>query len=158
MRIRALFPKLASLFGLVEQAFWRMPFVTEWSGASSFEAILARQSSHFPTWASASRTSGSRRISHTLLRRRSRRRIWLCRFCTLLQIVSETAIVSFRRLPVSFPLPSISWNSLYTLFCSLILDHGVCPIISVSGFKILISNFLLDTSLHHSFQSVIIRS
>ena len=58
MRIRALFPEPASIFGLVEQAFWRMPFFTEWVGASSFEVIIARQSSHFPTWASASRTSG----------------------------------------------------------------------------------------------------
>ena len=60
MRIRALFPKSASIFGLVEQAFWRMPFFTEWSGTSSFEVILARQSSHFPT-----KTSGSRFIFHS---------------------------------------------------------------------------------------------
>ena len=68
------------------------------------------------------------------------------------------AIVSFHTLPVGFPLPTISKNSLYTLFCSLILDHGVLLKISTSGQKILISNFLLDTSLHHSFRSVIIRS
>ena len=79
-------------------------------------------------------------------------------FCTLLDIVSETAIVSFRTLPVGFPLPTISKNSLYTLFCSLILDHGVLLIISISASKILISNILLNTSFHHSFQSVIIRS
>ena len=30
MRIRPLFPKSASILGLVEQAFWRMPFFTEW--------------------------------------------------------------------------------------------------------------------------------
>ena len=108
MRKRALFSKTASTLGLVEQAFWRMPFFTEWSGASSFEVILARQSSHFPTWASASRTSGSRCISHILLRRRSRRRFRLCWFCTLIRIVSETAIVSFRTLPCTFPLPTIS--------------------------------------------------
>ena len=95
VQIRSLFPKPASILRLVEQAFWRMPFFTEWSGASSFEVILARQSSHFPTWASASRTSGSRCNFHTLLRRRSRRRILLCRFCTLIDLVSETAIVSF---------------------------------------------------------------
>ena len=108
MRTRALFSKSAPILGLVEQAFWRMPLFTEWSGASSFEVILARQSSHFPTWASASVTSGSRCISHTLPRWRSRRRIRLCRFCTLIEIVPETAIVSFRTLPVSFPLPTIS--------------------------------------------------
>ena len=36
MRIRALFPKSASILGLVEQAFWRIPLYTEWSGASPF--------------------------------------------------------------------------------------------------------------------------
>ena len=46
----------------------------------------------------------------------------------------------------------------FVLFCSLILDHGVLLKIPTSGPKVLISNFLLDTSLHHSFQSVIIRS
>ena len=66
--------------------------------------------------------------------------------------LSSTAIVSFRTLPVGFPLPTISKNSLYTLFCSLILDHGVLLKISISAPKILISNFLLDTSFHQSFQ------
>ena len=35
-------------------------------------------------------------------------RIRLCRFCTLIHIVRETAIVSFRTLPVGLPLPTIS--------------------------------------------------
>ena len=78
-------------------------------------------------------------------------------FSTLIDIVAETAIVSFHTLPVGFPLPTISKNSLSTLFCPLILDHGVLLKISISRPKILISNFLLNTSLHHSFQSVIIR-
>ena len=47
---------------------------------------------------------------------------------------------------------------LATLFRSLILDHGVLLIISISGPRILISNVLIDTSLHHSFQSVLVRS
>ena len=72
--------------------------------------------------------------------------------------MAETAIVSFHTLPVGFPLPTISKNSLYTLFCSLILDHGVLLKISIPDPKILISNFMLDSSFHHSFQSVIIRS
>ena len=79
-------------------------------------------------------------------------------FSTLVNIVAETAIVSSRTMPVELPLPTISKNSLYTLFCPLILDHGVLLIISISGAKILISYVLLDTSLHHSFQSVMIRS
>ena len=72
-------------------------------------------------------------------------------------IVAETAIVPFHTLPVGFPLPTISKNPLYTLFCSLILDHGVLLKISASGPKILFSNFLLDASLHHSFQSVTVK-
>ena len=79
-------------------------------------------------------------------------------FPRLFDIVAETAIVSFHTLPVGFPLPTNSKNSLYTLFYSLTLDHGDLLKISTSGPKLLISNFLLDTSLHHSFQSVIIRS
>ena len=81
-----------------------------------------------------------------------------CVIFPLINIVTETTIVSFRTLPVGFPLPTISKNSLYTLFCSLILDHGVSFIISISGPKILISYFLLDTSFHHCLQSVTIRS
>ena len=80
MHIGALFPKSASILRLVEQAFRRMPFFTEWSGASSFEVILAGQSSHSSTGASASWTSGSRRISLILLRRRARRKIRLRHF------------------------------------------------------------------------------
>ena len=106
----------------------------------------------------SSGTSGSRWFSLILLHERIRRRIWWWTFPTLIQIVAETAIVSFHTLPVGFPLPTISKNSLYTLFCSLILDHGVLLKISISVPKILISHFLLDTSLHHSFQSVTIRS
>ena len=53
-------------------------------------------------------------------------------FCTLIHIVTETEIVSFRTLPVGFPLPTISKSSLFTLFCPLILDHGGSLIISVS--------------------------
>ena len=133
-----------------------MPFFTEWSCASSFEVILAQQSSHFPTWTSASRTLGSRCIFHILLRGRSWRRVRLCRFCMLIHIVSETAIVSFRTLPVSFPSPTISWTSLFTLFYPLIVGHGACFKISISGFKILRAQIVLDTSFYHCLQSVII--
>ena len=154
MRIRALFPKSASILRLVEQAFWRMPFFYRMNWCK----FLSGPSRHPSTGTSSSGTSDSRRISLILPRRRARRRIRLCLFCTFTDIVTETALVSFRTLPVGFPLPTISKNSLYTLFCSLILDHGVLLKISTSGPKILISNFLLDTSLHHSFQSVIIKS
>ena len=107
MCIRAVFSKSASILGLAEQAFWRMPFFTEWIGASSFEVILARPSplGLLPL--------GLRVLDafHILLRRRSWRRVRLCQFCTLIDIVTETASVSFRTLPVGFPLPTISNNS-----------------------------------------------
>ena len=51
-------------------------------------------------------------------------------------LVSETAIVSIRTLPVSFPLPTISKTSLFTLFCPLILDHGVCLKSFISGSEV----------------------
>ena len=79
-------------------------------------------------------------------------------FSTLIDIVAATANVYSRTLPVGFPLPTISKNSLYTLFCPLILDDGVSFITSIPGAKIIISHVLLDTSFHHRFQSVITRS
>ena len=154
----ALFPKSTTTLCLVEQAFWRVPFFTKWVIASSSKVILARSSWHSIAGTLTSGTSGPRWFSLILPHERIRRRIWWWTFPTLIHIVAETAIVSFHPLPVGFPLPTISKNSLYTLFCSLILDHGVPLKISNSAPKILFSNFLLDTSLHQSFQSVIIRS
>ena len=68
--------------------------------------------------------------------------------------------ISWRKLQVSpfthCPLVSHCQQSPRILctrcFCSLILDHGVLLKISISVPKILISNLLLDTSFHHSFQ------
>ena len=150
---RALFPKTATILVLVEQAFRRMPSFAGWVIASSSEVILARPSRHSAAGAFTSGTSGPRWFSLTLLHERILRRIWWWTFPTLIHIVAETAIVSFHTLPVGFPLPTISKNSLYTLFCPLILDHGVLLKIFASGSKVLISNFLLNTSLHQSFQS-----
>ena len=74
--------------------------------------------------------------SHSAAWERTRRRIRLFHFFSpRINIGAETAIVFFRTLPVGFPLPTISKNSLFTLFCPLILDQGVSFIISVSGFK-----------------------
>ena len=115
-------------------------------GASSFEVILAGPSRHSTTGTLSSGTSGSRPLSLILQHERIWRRIRLCHFCTFIDIVAETAIVSFHTLPVGFPLPTISKNSLSTLFRPWILDYGVSFIISVSGAKILISYILLDTS------------
>ena len=82
-------------------------------------------------------------------------------FYTLIDVVVETAIVSFHTLSVELSHCQQSPRILCTrcfFFCSLILDHGVLLIISISDPKILISNILLNTSLHHSFQSVMNRS
>ena len=82
-------------------------------------------------------------FSLILLHERIRRRIWWCNFSTLIHFVSETAIVSFHTLPVGFPLPTVSKNSLHTLFCSLILGQGVLLNSSIYAPKILISNEIL---------------
>ena len=139
MRIRALFAKSATALGLVEQAFWRVPFFTKSVFVSSFEVILAGPSRHSTSGTLSSGTSGSRRFSFILLHERIRRWIRLCHFCTFIDIVTETAIVSFRALPVGFLLPTTSKNSLSTLFSPLILYHGVSFIISVSGSKVPVS-------------------
>ena len=110
-------PNRQQLFFFVEQAFWRMPPFTEWVIASSFEVILARPSRHSTGGGFTSGTSGPRWFSLTLLHERILRRIWWWTFSTLIDIVAETAIVSFHTLPVGFPLRTISKNSLYKLFC-----------------------------------------
>ena len=117
---------------------------TEWVDASSFKVILARPSLQdyrniFSTGTFSSGTSGSRRFSHILLHERIRRRIRLCHFCTLINIVTILQLSPSEHCPLTFPLPTISNNSLSTLFCPLILDHGVSFIISTSGSKVLVS-------------------
>ena len=115
--IRALSPKPATTLDLVEQA---------WPSIHSTAGTLT------------SGTSGPRWFSLILPHERIRRRIRLCHFSTLIGIVAETAVVSSGTLPVELPLPTISKNSLYTLFYPMILDQGVSFIISISGSKILI--------------------
>ena len=61
---------------------------------------------------------------------------------------------SFHTLPVGFPLPTISKNSLYTLFCPLILDHGVLLKISASGPKVHISMEEIQYAWHVIFQTL----
>ena len=141
MCIRALFLKSATTLRLLEQAFWRVPLFTQKVDASSFEVILARSSIHFTTGISSSGTSSSRCFSLILLHDGIRKRFRLCHFSTLINIVTETAIIYSTTLHVGLPLPTISKNSLYMLFCSWILDHGISFIISISG-----ANFLFRIS------------
>ena len=46
-------------------------------------------------------------------------------FCTLLAIMTETAIVSFRTLPTGLPLPTITVSYVNTTLFPLILDLHV---------------------------------
>ena len=157
MRIRALFSKSASNLRLAEQAFWRMPFFTEWVGASSFKVILAGLSRHSSTGTLASGTSGSRWFSLILPRGRTRRRIMLCRFCTLIDIVTETAIVFFRTLPVGLPLPTISQD----FFVHAVLPSDSWTRRSFHNFLFWLKNsWFVDSAryFYHCFQSVIFRS
>ena len=64
-----------------------------------------------------SKTLGSRCISLILPRRSARRRGRLCRFCTHIDIVTETACVSFRRLSVGFSIA----NNLLDFFVRAVL-------------------------------------
>ena len=63
-------------------------------------------------------------------------------FTTLIHIVAETTIVSFHTLPVGFPLPTISKNSLYTLFC----PPDSWPTAFFSTFPFLLPKFLFRIS------------
>ena len=121
-----------------------MPSFTKWVTASSSKVILARPSRHSTTGAFTSGTSGPRWFSLTLLHERILRRIWWWTFPRLIHIVAKTSIVSFHTLPVGFPLPTISKNSLHTLYCSLNLDHGVLLKIPTSASKILNFEFPMD--------------
>ena len=104
-------------FGLVEQAFWRMPLFKEWIGASSWDVNLAGASRHSTTGTLASGTSDSRCSSFTLsvAWKNSVTDSGVSFFCRFIDIVTETAIVSFRTLHVGFPIAK----------CLQVLDHGV---------------------------------
>ena len=97
---------------------------------------LARQSNHFPTWPSATGTSVWFWMHF------SQSAAWknLEKFGC---VVFARLFTSSRKttLPVRFPLPTISWSSLFTLFCPLILDQGAC-------FKIpfVVSKLFVDTA------------
>ena len=156
MCVWALFPKPTTTLGLVEQAFWRVPFFTKWVIASSSEVILRGHRDILPLGLLPLGLRGSRRFSFILLHERIWRRIWWCLFARLLTSWRKLQLSPSEHCPLAFHCQQISKNALSTLFCPLILDQGVLLIISISVTKIVISNVLLDTSFHHSFQSVII--
>ena len=119
------FDKPTTILGLAEQPFWRMPLSQH--ELVDCRAIETFHRSDFYLWDFGSSNAF---------------RSFCCMqefgdgfdgaiFTTLIEIVAEIAIVSFHTLPVGFPLPTISKNSLFTLFCPWISDHGVSFIISV---------------------------
>ena len=130
--IRALFPKTSNHSWSCRTSILEGATFHKMSYCKFFKAILAKPSRDPTTGTSSSGTSGSRCFSLILLHERIRRRIRLCHLATLKNIVAETAIVSFRTLPVGFLLPTVSKNSLSTLFCPLIIDHSACFKISIS--------------------------
>ena len=154
----ALFTKPTTTLGLVEHAFWRVPFFTKWVIANSSKVILARPSRRSTTGTSASGTSGPRWFSLILLHERIRRRIWWCHIPRLL--------ISWRKLQLSpfthCPLASHCQQS-PRILCTRCFVPWFLTTAFLSKFPFLIPKFLFRiscsiTSLHHSFQSVIIRS
>ena len=117
---RGLFPQSASIFGLVEQALQRMPFFTEWV-VRSFQVIFCTAVEPFSHLGFCFQDFWFSMHFHILLRRISWRKIRLCRFCTIILIVSETASVSIRKLPVSCP------NNLLDFFVHAVLPFDSWP-------------------------------
>ena len=156
MRIRALFTKSTTTLGLVEQAFWRVPLFTKWVVASSFEVILQAIET-FYHWDSCLWDFGfSTDFSHSAAWENWGERFGCFIFARL--------FISWRKLQLSpfthCPLVSIA-NNLQEFFVHAVLfpDKWKKAFFSKFPFlfpKFLLWNFLLDTSLHHSFQSVII--
>ena len=155
-----IFPKPTTALGLVEQAFRRVPFFTKWvickflwsNPCKIIEDVL-------PLGTSTSGTSGSRWFSLILPHERILRRIWWWTFSTLIHIVDGNCNCLLSHTVRWFPIT----NNLQEFFVHAVLFPDSWPRRSSQNFpllapKILISNFLLDTSFHHSFQSVIIRS
>ena len=156
MRVGALFSKSTSILGLVEQTHWKMPFFTEWIVASSFERILLKPSIH----STAVLPLGLLVLDAFLSFYRVKELGEGFDF-----VIYVRLLISWRKLqlspsehcPLAFLRPTISWSFLFSLLCPLILNHDVGLISSISGFKILNSYILLDTSFHHRLQSLIIK-
>ena len=122
-----------------------------------FDVISARLSRQLPRWTPASETLSYRCTSTIFFCHwfRGRSGLWH-RFWTLIFIVPETTIISFRTLPLCFPLPAFSWFSFNTTLIPAILCH--CSFFNplISGLKVSWSEFLIYASHHHCFQSLII--
>ena len=103
--------------------------------------MLARPSRRSTTRTSPSGTSGSRWFSLILLHERIRRRIWWCNFSTLINIVAETTIVSFRALPVR-----LTSQQSPRILCTRCLAPWFLTTAFFSKFPFLIPKFLFRIS------------
>ena len=122
------------------------------------KVILARPSRRSPTGTSTSGTSGSRWVfAHSAAWKNSETDL----------MVNFSHASSYRGGNYNCLLSHIArWfpiaNNLQEFFVHAVLFPNYWPRRSSQNFhfwlKVLISNFFFDTSLHHSFQSVIIRS
>ena len=130
----------------------------KWVIASSSKVILARPSRHSATRTFTSGTSGPRWFSLILLHERIRRRIWWCIFFHAYSYRGGNCNCLLSNTARLFPIVNNLQECFLHAVLFLIIDHGVLLQISIAAPKILISNFLLDTSFHQSFQSVIVRS
>ena len=152
----ALFPKPTTTLGLVEQAFWRVPPFTKWVLASSFWGNPCKAIETFFHWDSCHWDFGfSTQFSHSAAWKTSEKD----------SALSFLHAYSYRDGNCNCLLYNTArWlstaNNLLEFFVHAVsmLDHGGCFIISICGLKILHSQILLDTFLHHCLQSVIIRS
>ena len=151
-------PNLHPAHRFVPRTFWGMPLFTRRIRASTFQMVPAWHAIESPRRASASRTFRFYWMFHKLWFRMFWRRSGLSpRFGTLICIVPEAAIVSFRTLPYGFPLPTITLSPKNMTLFPLILDQHVWFNSPVSGFKIPRPQILLHTPFGNFLQSVIIR-
>ena len=93
--------------------FGRMPILTKWFGGSTFQELFTRRSIEFLRVASTSGISFSRLTSVSCFWI-----LWLrgwyvyqCRFCTIVTLMPETALVSLRTLLHIFPLVTNFFSS-----------------------------------------------
>ena len=119
MCIRALLTKFATTLCLVEQAFWRVPFFTKWVIASSCEVISLQ--GHRDILPLGLLPLGLRVLdafrSFCCMKEFGDGFDW-CNFSTLIDYRGGNCnCLLFTHCPLVIPLPTISKNSLYTLFC-----------------------------------------
>ena len=135
----------------------RMPIVTRWFSASTFQEVSSRLSIGLPRRTPASEVPFSRRTFSSWCWCLGGWSGFYCRFCTLVPVVPETTLVSSRTLSFCFPLEAFFLSSINTTLTPAIRNH--CPSFNslISGVRVWKSEFLIYAALHHRFQHLIIR-